>query len=39
MGRMDQLSNACESDEKPHPQIFGMGMIILVNKILKPYYR
>jgi hypothetical protein len=38
MGRMDQLSNACEDDENPHPQTFGMGVTILVSRILKPYY-
>jgi len=38
MGRMDQLSDAYEGDENPHPQTFGMGVTILVNNILKPYY-
>jgi hypothetical protein len=39
MGRMNQLSNACEGDGKLHPHTFKMGMVVLVNKILKPYYR
>jgi hypothetical protein len=39
MGRMDQLSNACEGDEKLCLQTFGMGVAILVNGLLKPYYR
>jgi hypothetical protein len=38
IGRMDQLSNACERDAKLHPQTFRMGAMILVNGILKPYY-
>lgn len=38
MGMMDQLLDACEGDENPHPQTFGMGTTILVNMILKPYY-
>ncbi len=38
MGRMDQLSNACKGDEILHPQTFKMGMVVLVNKVLKPYY-
>ncbi len=38
MGRMDQLSDACEGDEILHPQTFEMGVVVLVNEILKPYY-
>jgi hypothetical protein len=39
MGRMGQLLDACEGDGKLCPQTFGMGVAVLVNKILKPYYR
>jgi hypothetical protein len=39
MGKMDQLSDAYEGDGKPCPQTFGMGVIVLVNRILKPSYR
>jgi hypothetical protein len=38
MGRMDQLLNACEGDRKLCPKTFRMGMVVLLNKILKPYY-
>jgi hypothetical protein len=38
MGRMDQLLDACEGDEILHPHTFEMGMAVLVNEILKPYY-
>jgi hypothetical protein len=39
IGKMDQLSNACEGDEKLCSQTFGLGVAVLVNEILKPYYR
>jgi hypothetical protein len=39
MGRMDQPLDAYEGDGKPCPQTFGMGVAVLVNRILKPYYR
>jgi hypothetical protein len=39
IGRMDQLSNPCEGDEKLCSQTFGLGVAVLVNEILKPYYR
>jgi hypothetical protein len=38
MGRMDQLSDGCEGDEILRPQTFEMGVVVLVNEILKPYY-
>jgi hypothetical protein len=39
MGRMDQLSDACEGDGKSCPQTFRIAAMILVIGKMKPYYR
>jgi hypothetical protein len=39
MGRMDQLSDACEGDKKSCPQAFEIVATILMIGIMKPYYR